>query len=173
MAALAADASIAAPLLRFIVLTAARYSEAALADWQEIDFDQATWTIPSDRTKTGEAYIVPLSNAALAVLETVRGGSNSLIFPGDRPGKPISTTLLLKTIRRHTDLPATTHGMRSALRDWAGDETGFDRQTIEFALAHGIDDETEAAYRRSTAIKKRRELMEVWANYCRGEDREC
>jgi integrase len=64
----------------------------------------------------------------------------------------------------HSDI--TAHGFRSTFRDWAGDCTSFDHQTIEFALAHGISDKTEAAYRRGTAIEKRRKLMQAWANYC-------
>ena len=56
--------------------------------------------------------------------------------------------------------------MRSTFRDWAGDCTSFPRDIAEMALAHAVDDETEATYRRSTALAKRRDLMEVWAPYC-------
>ena len=56
---------------------------------------------------------------------------------------------LAKAIARHTDVKATTHGFRSTFRDWAGDMTNFPREVCEQALAHVIEDETEAAYRRS------------------------
>ena len=39
----------------------------------------------------------------------------------------------------------------------------------EHALAHKVGDETERAYRRSDALKKRRELMELWARYLEGD----
>ena len=58
------------------------------------------------------------------------------------------------------------HGFRSTFRDWAGDRTNYPRDIIEAALAHAIEDETEAAYRRSTAVDKRRRLMSDWARYC-------
>ena len=58
----------------------------------------------------------------------------------------------------------------STFRDWAGDETDFDRETIEHALAHQLPDKTEAAYRRGTALKKRALLMQAWANYCDGAE---
>jgi integrase len=73
---------------------------------------------------------------------------------------------MLTVLKRMSRPDVTTHGFRSTFRDWAGDCTDFDRQTIEFALAHGIDDKTEAAYRRSTAFAKRRELMEAWGRFC-------
>src|SRR5262249_43393070 len=60
----------------------------------------------------------------------------------------------------------TVHGFRSAFRDWAGERTNFPRDVIEFALAHKLPDKVEAAYRRETAVEKRRKLMQTWATYC-------
>jgi len=37
---------------------------------------------------------------------------------------------------------------------------------VEAALAHAIENQTEAAYRRGTALEKRRRLMDAWAKYC-------
>ena len=49
--------------LRFLVLSAARTSEAIGARWSEIDLDCATWIIPAARMKGGEAHRVPLAEA--------------------------------------------------------------------------------------------------------------
>jgi integrase len=100
-----------------------------------------------------------------------RYGSKGLIFPGMRGDRPISDVTLAKAIARHTDVKATTHGFRSTFRDWAGDMTSFPRELCEQALAHVIADETEAAYRRSDALAKRRLLMNEWAAYCMSERR--
>jgi hypothetical protein len=59
----------------------------------------------------------------------------------------------------------TTHGCRSSFRDWAGDKTSFPREVAEMALAHAVGDEVELAYRRGTALEKRRKLMEAWGAY--------
>jgi hypothetical protein len=60
----------------------------------------------------------------------------------------------------------TVHGTaRSSFRDWCGDRTAFDRETIEHALAHATGSKTEKAYRRQTAIAKRAKLMQAWASY--------
>ena len=60
----------------------------------------------------------------------------------------------------------TSHGFRSAFRDWAGNETHFPRELAEAALAHVIGDKAEAAYRRGDALEKRRAMMEAWAAWC-------
>jgi hypothetical protein len=60
----------------------------------------------------------------------------------------------------------TVHGFRSSFNDWAGDRTSFPRDVINFCLAHGINDKTEAAYRRGSAVEKRRRVLAAWADYC-------
>jgi integrase len=176
MISLRADQSDSALLLQFIIGTAARYNEGALADWSEIDEEQKLWSIPGVRMKGDRAdrpHVVPLNDTALAVLSVAREryGRKGLIFPGMRTGKPVSDVTLAKAIARHTNVKATTHGFRSTFRDWAGDMTNFPRELCEQALAHVIEDETEAAYRRSDALAKRRLLMDEWAEYCMSERR--
>jgi integrase len=100
--------------------------------------------------KAEREHKVPLTDLALAQL----------------PFRPVSDVTLSNCIARHTNSPATTHGMRSTFRDWAGDCTAFPCEIAEMALAHAVDDKTEAAYRRSTALAKRRALMNEWADYC-------
>lgn len=146
---LAGEMSDAARMLRWIILTACRFNEAADMDLAaEVKND--LWTIPAIRMKGEREHKVPLTELALAQL----------------PFRPVSDVTLSNTIARHTTTAATTHGMRSTLRDWAGDCTNFPRDIAEMALAHAVSDETEAAYRRSTALAKRRELMTTWADYC-------
>jgi integrase len=58
------------------------------------------------------------------------------------------------------------HGFRSTFRDWAAECTNFPSEVVEMALAHAVEDETEAAYRRGDLLEKRRRLMTAWAQYC-------
>ncbi len=95
---------------------------------------------------------------------------SDFIFPG-AGGKPLSNMALLAVLARMGRSNVTTHGFRSTFRDWAGDETNAAHETIEFCLAHGITDKTEAAYRRSDALEKRRELLSAWAEFCTGKER--
>jgi integrase len=60
----------------------------------------------------------------------------------------------------------TVHGFRSTFRDWAAECTNFPNQVVEMALAHAIEDKSEAAYRRGDLFKKRAALMSAWDSYC-------
>lgn len=62
-------------------------------------------------------------------------------------------------------LTYTQHGFRSSFRDWAGDETEFDRESIELCISHKVTTATEAAYRRKDALAKRRLIMQAWAEF--------
>lgn len=163
--ALVRDTGEAAVLLRFTIATVARYSEAGNACWSEIDLKAGLWTIPSSRMKAGRGHIVPLNATAISALEASRT-KEGLVFPGIRTGKTISDVALAKAIKRHTTLPATTHGFRSTFRDWCGDCTDFPRELAEAALAHRVGNAAEQAYRRSTALEKRKALMDQWAAFC-------
>jgi len=171
MAELASRSSTAGRALELTILTACRTNEALGARFGEIDQKQALWTIPKERMKTGREHRVPLSAAALAIVEAMRIGRDpkpgDLLFEGQRPGKPLSQMAMSMLLRR-MKLDATTHGFRSAFRDWCGEETPYAREIAEAALAHAVGDATERAYRRGDALEKRRIVMDAWAAYCGG-----
>lgn len=152
----------------FLILTAARSGEVRGALWSEIDLTERTWTIPAERMKADVEHIVPLSDAALDVLKRARvhkEDGNDLVFPGTRHGKPMSDMTLTK-ICRDAEIDAVPHGFRSSFRDWVSEETDFDRDVAEMALAHTIANPVEAAYRRGKLLQKRGKLMNLWADYC-------
>jgi integrase len=60
----------------------------------------------------------------------------------------------------------TTHGFRSAFRDWVSEETNHSPEVAEMALAHAITNKVEAAYRRGKLLERRKILMTDWENYC-------
>lgn len=160
----------AARAVEFVLLTAARSGEARQATFSEIDLEAKTWTIPAERMKGGREHVVPLTSRAIAILEGQRQrATTDLVFEGAVSKRPISDTAMTKALRRaSSDKAVTIHGLRSTMRDWAGDKTDFERDVAEAALAHAVRDATEAAYRRETALGKRRELMAAWDAYLRG-----
>ncbi len=161
-----------APLaLRFAILTAARTGEAVGATWAEIDLTEKVWTIPAERMKAAREHRVPLSSGALDVLAEVAKlrtdqSDGAPVFPGGKPGKPLSNMALLMLLRRMERADLTAHGFRSTFRDWCGESTNHPREVAEAALAHTIKDKAEAAYARGDLMEKRRRLMEDWAGFC-------
>lgn len=170
MTALREREAMAGLCLEFTVLTAVRSGEAMLATWGEIDLDAKLWVIPRERMKRKREHRVPLSGRCVEILRRVaplKAGPDSFVFPGTKPGKPLSV-MALEMLLRRMKLPVTVHGFRSTFRDWAGDCTTFPREIVEEALAHQVGSEVERAYRRGDAIEKRRQLMSAWADYCAG-----
>ncbi len=168
MSALKEREGVAARALEFTVLTAARTGETLGAKWDEIDLQARTWTVPAERMKAGREHVVPLSERALEVLASLpreKGNPHIFIAP-TKSGAGLSNMAMTATLRRMGRGDITVHGMRSAFRDFAGNETNFPRELAEEALAHTIKSQTERAYRRKAAVEKRRKLMEAWARFC-------
>lgn len=156
----------AARCLEFTVLTAARSGEALGAIWQEIDLDQRLWRVPASRMKAGAEHVVPLSEPAIALLKAIRPDAvdpTGKIFSVN--GVVRSNMAMAMLLRRMKFDHITIHGFRSTFRDWAGDCTEHPREVIESALAHTVQNKAEKAYRRGTAVERRRALMQEWADH--------
>jgi integrase len=155
----------------FLILTAARTGEVIEAKWDEIDHEQAAWTIPAGRMKAGREHRIPLTPRCIELLNQAKllAAGSEFVFPGRSGKKPLSNMALLMTMRR-LKLTYTVHGFRSAFRDWASERTNFAREICEAALAHIVKDKTEAAYRRGDLFEKRRELMATWAAFVEGNN---
>jgi integrase len=159
--------TVSAVALRFLILSAARTGEVLGARRSEIDWTEKTWTVPAARAKTNRDHVVPLSTGALTVLrevESLRGVSDDFIFPG-RKGRELSCMSLLVLLQRQMNRAATVHGFRSAFRDWCGDEGEVPRELAEASLAHVVRDATERAYRRKSAVERRRKVMQSWCDF--------
>jgi integrase len=167
MAELRALERIGAKALQFLVLTAARAGEVRGATWGEIDTAAAMWTLPASRMKAGRAHRVPLSPAALTVLDEVAllRSESGPVFPGPRLRRPITSATLARALRQLGRADLTVHGFRSTFSDWAAEATSYPNHVVEQALAHTIGSAVEAAYRRGDLFAKRVALMDDWAAY--------
>lgn len=158
----------AAKALRFAILCASRSGEVRGALWSEIDLHSRTWTIPPERMKAKRIHRVPLSTAAVRLLQK-KTHLNELgfVFPGSRGDCALSDMTLTATMRR-MQIDAVPHGFRSSFRDWIAEQTSYPRELAEKALAHTLPDAVEAAYQRGDMLEKRRQMMQAWADYCEG-----
>ena len=157
----------AARALEFTILAAARSGEIFGMTWAEVDWNAELWTIPADRMKAGQAHQVPLSDAALSVLKSLRPAdpvAGAKVFNNGK-GSSLSNMAMTAVLRRMDHGDITVHGFRSTFRDWVGEKTQFPREDAEMALAHVIGSKAERAYRRGKSVEKRRELMTAWASY--------
>lgn len=157
-----------ARVLEFAILTAARSGEARGVTWAEIDTKAKVWTIPAERMKAGKEHRVPLSPAALKIIEAMpKVAGCDFIFPAPKGGA--LSDMALTQVMRRMKVDAVPHGFRSTFRDWAGERTHHPREVVEQALAHTLQNKVEAAYRRGDALDKRRVLMTEWEGFVNGQ----
>lgn len=149
--------------LEFAILTAARSGEVRGATWSEIDIRGKMWTIPANRMKAGKEHRVPLSNAAIKLLESLPLTESDLVFPSPRGG--MLSDMTLTGVLRRMKVGVTAHGFRSTFRDWVAESTTFPNEVAEMALAHTISNKSEASYRRGDMFEKRAVMMEEWARF--------
>ena len=131
-----------------LALTACRSGEVRGMTWDEVDFREATWTVPEARMKAGRPHRVPLSRRALVILEEARSPratADGVVFPAPHSGAVLSDMAFTQLLRR-LELDFVPHGLRSSFRDWAAEQTDARHDVVESALAHAVANATEAAY---------------------------
>ncbi|CAM5204149.1 tyrosine-type recombinase/integrase [Alishewanella longhuensis] len=179
MALLSGEDSLSAKLLMFGILTIARPGEARHARWDQFDFERKTWTIKAAEMKSGKDHIVPLSDAALAIIESMpKLGAYTFSTNGIRPASENTAALCIKRlskqdlaiggsgfINRDGKIP-TAHGFRSTFKDWARKYSSAPDEHSELAMAHVNSDETRNAYARDMLVDERRPLMADWEAFC-------
>lgn len=171
LACLRTREAIAARALEFLIITAARTGEVIGARWSEINLRDKVWTVPPARMKAHREHRVPLSPRALAILEQMQiarqvDAPEAFVFPGPKPGKPLSDMAFLMLLRRMGHDKITAHGFRATFKTWASERASFQNEIVEASLAHVVGSKVEQAYLRGDMFEKRRRLAETWAAYC-------
>jgi integrase len=152
----------------FMILTAARPSEALCATWDEIDLDKALWTIPAERMKGGREHVVPLSPIAIEILERQAGvRTGNAIFPG-RGERPLSYTQFAVAAKSVKLDIGSLHGWRSVFADWSREVGGIKPEVREASLAHVLSD-VVGSYVRETMIQARAKAMTRYADWLTGK----
>jgi integrase len=115
MAELRARPALVALALELAILTATRTTEVLDARWAEFDLEAGLWTIPAERMKARREHRVPLSRRAHAIVSQLSAArSFEFVFPGQKPGKPLSNMAMLVLLERMGKRKAiTAHGFRS------------------------------------------------------------
>jgi integrase len=156
--------------LRFTPHVYQRPGEVRKAEWSEIDFDKALWTIPAERMKQRQPHRVPLSQQALAILHEaaeLTGGAR-YIFPklGSRL-KPMCENAINGALRRMGYGPAdmTAHGFRSTASSLLNESGKWSADAIERALSHADGNQVRAAYHRGAHWPERVEMAQWWSDH--------
>lgn len=184
--ALPAAPAFEAPL-KLLLLTAQRREEVGGLRWSELrnlDGDSPLWRIPGHRAKNGNEHLVPISPAALSIIDS-RARDSDFLFTktGTTPvsgysnGKEAIEKELGRRLAGTTDQRERA-ALESLLGDWRFHDfrrtaatvmadIGASRDVVEKILNHtsGTRGGVAGIYNRSELLDERRIALEMWAKY--------
>lgn len=146
-----------------------RPGELRHAEWKDIDFEEATWSIPAERMKMRTPHLVPLALQSIAVLKHLHDltGHGRYVFPGVRSSKrPMSPNTVNAALRYmgYAKDEITGHGFRAMASTLLNESRLFLPDAIERQLAHSERNTVRAAYNWAQYLDQRRIMMAYWAD---------
>jgi len=149
-----------------------RPTETREAVWEEFDLDAGIWRIAADRMWFETEHWVPLSRQCVEELRALQGvvGDTGLLFPGIKPGKPISEgTLRSQLISMGYEGKHTPHGFRAMARTIIVERLRFNKDFVEKQLSHETDESgLRGAYDRAEYWEDRVKMMQAWSDFLDG-----
>lgn len=169
---------------KLTLLVFIRSSELRFARWDEIDFENAMWTIPAEReviegvkhshrgSKMRTTHLVPLSRQAIEILKQIYqfSGNHELIFIGDHnPRKPMSENTVnnaLRVMGYDTKTEVCGHGFRTMACSSLIESGLWSKDAVERKMSHQERNSVRAAYiHKAEHIEERRLMVQWWADY--------
>ncbi|KAB1089273.1 tyrosine-type recombinase/integrase [Neorhizobium galegae] len=161
--------------MKLFLLTMVRKSELQDATWDEVDFENAVWSIPKERMKRSKAHNVYLSEQAVDIfiaLKTCAGNSRYVLpsrYDADAPMSRatfnrITTAVVVRAKKEGLPLePFTVHDLRRTGSTLLN-ELGFNSDWIEKCLAHEDGRSSRGVYNKAEYEHQRRHMMQEWSN---------
>jgi integrase len=150
-------------IIRLILLTGCRREEIASLQWAEIDFEARTITLPKERTKNKQQHVVPLSDAAMQVLQDIPRRDRTHVF-----GKRVGGFSAWSKSKRELDAvlaiePWCLHDLRRTVRTGLG-KIGVQPHIAEACLNH-LPAKLIRTYDKNKYEAEKRDALERWANH--------
>lgn len=157
--------------MQLLLLCMCRTQEIRGMRWSEISVEERLWRIPAARMKSGREHLVPLSQQALGVLESLQpvSGQYAIVFPSYCRGRgdtPLGKNTINNALRvmGYGAGEVVGHGFRSTASTLLN-ELGWSPDVIEAQLAHADTNKVRAAYNRAAYLDDRRRMLQAWADY--------
>ena len=158
--------------MRLYLLTMVRKSELQDAVWDEVDFENAVWTIPKERMKRSKAHNVYLSRQVLDIMKTCAGNSRYLLpsrYDADAPMSRATFNRVTYAVVERAKAeglplePFTVHDLRRTGSTLLN-ELGFNSDWIEKCLAHEDGRSSRGVYNKAEYEVQRRHMMQEWSD---------
>jgi len=158
--------------LLFMSHTFVRSSNIRFAEWNEIDFKNKVWVIPSHKMKTKVKHTLPLTDQAISILRAIEPYTrdSKYIFPSSLGKNKALSENTLNTALKRLDFgnEIVSHGFRSMFSTLAYDSGKFRGEVIEALLAHKDPNKIRRAYNRATYEDEKIEVMTWWSGFLEG-----
>ena len=158
------DPSHFGPIVRLLILTAARISEVAGMSWSEVDLDAGIWKIPAARAKNKLEHTLHLSAPAIQILKALPGPHAGLVFTTNGTA-PFSAISKAKTRLDRTSQVTgwRLHDIRRTMATGLH-EMNFGLQVVERLLNHVGASRSGVAgiYNKADHLPERKRAMDVW-----------
>lgn len=152
-------------IVRLLALTLCRRDEIGSLEWTEVDRKARLIRLPGHRTKNGREHIVPLSDAALAILGSidVREG-RELVFGSGKGGySGWSKSKVQFDEAVPLKAPWTLHDLRRTGRTALG-LLGVAPHIAEAILNH-LPPRLVRTYDTNTYLAEKRQALDLWADH--------
>lgn len=162
-------------MVRIMLATGTRIGELVQAEWKNVNFEAAEWTIPVEHSKTKKSFLIPLSPMVagwFAELQAMAFGSR-YVMPirtrfdgreGDAHMEAVTLNAALNTLAKTLGGKCrrfTPHDLRSTMRSHLG-ALGVDVLIAERCLNHSLGG-LVAIYDKHDYLTERRRALELWA----------
>lgn len=155
--------------IKLLLLTFVRTQELIGSRWEEVDFENAQWTIPAERMKTRLPHLVPLSKQSLEIFRRLQemNGHREFVFPNfHNPRKTMSNTTILRGLYQlGYKGKLTGHGFRATAMSAIMEKLNYRYEVVDRQLAHAPKTKVQAAYDRAKYLDERIKMMQEWADY--------
>jgi integrase len=155
-------------IVRLLLLTGCRVREISELQWNEIDLEANALTIAKERSKNGNAHLVPLGAKAAAILRSRQRYATNVFGRGKRgfnshsfAKRPLDEKLQFKD-------PWTLHDLRRTIA------TGLQRLGVRLEVTERVLNHTGAArtgvagvYHLHDYKDEKRAALEAWENHIR------
>ena len=161
--------------LKFILFTMVRKSGLQDATWDEVDFENAVWSIPKKRIKRSQAHNVYLARQALDILialKTCSGNSRYVLpsrYDANAPMSRATFNRITTAVAERAKMeglplkPFTVHDLRRTGSTLLN-ELGVNSDWIEKCLAHEDGRSSRGVYNKAEYEHQRRHMMQEWAS---------
>jgi integrase len=156
-------------IVRLLLLLGQRRDEVGSMRWSQIDLNERTWTIPPERTKNRKAHVVPLSDLAVTIIETIgERADRDLVFGSGAGGYSgwSHSKRDLDQAAKIKEPPWVLHDLRSTVA------TGLQRLGVRLEVAEAVLNHVSGSrggivgvYQRHDWKDEKRAALNAWSEH--------